>query len=62
MQNGARVKAKTEPWKRPNPRAKDAHQPLSPAAKAAAKARAKAAGRTYPNLIDNMWAAKESKK
>jgi hypothetical protein len=25
---------------------------------AAAKARAKAAGRPYPNLIDNMWAKK----
>lgn len=31
---------------------------LSSGAKAKAKARAKAAGRPYPNLVDNMWAAK----
>ena len=31
---------------------------LSPASKAKAKARAKAAGRPYPNMVDNMWAAK----
>ena len=35
---------------------------LSPAKKASAKARAKAAGRPYPNLIDNMNAAKKKKK
>jgi hypothetical protein len=31
---------------------------LSPAAKAKAKARAKAAGRPYPNMVDNIWAAR----
>ncbi len=31
---------------------------LTPDQKAAAKARAKRAGRAYPNLIDNMWASK----
>ena len=31
---------------------------LSPALKAKAKARAKAAGRPYPNLVDNMWASR----
>lgn len=35
---------------------------LSPAQKAKAKARAKAAGRSYPNLVDNMWAAKNEEK
>jgi len=39
-------------WDTPNPAKK--HKKLSPAKKAAAKASAKAAGRPYPNLIDNM--------
>jgi hypothetical protein len=30
--------------------------------KATARARAKRAGRRYPNLVDNMWAAKRQKK
>ena len=61
------TKAKTSganaaPWDRKNPKTKGHHTQLSPEAKAAAKRRAQAAGRTYPNLIDNMWAASESKK
>ena len=43
-------------WDKPNPAKK--HKTLSPAKKAKAKAAAKAAGRPYPNLIDNMRAAK----
>lgn len=43
-------------WDKPNPAKK--HKALSPAKKAAAKAAAKRAGRPYPNLIDNMKAAK----
>jgi hypothetical protein len=35
---------------------------LSPQKKAAAKARAKAAGRPYPNLVDNMAMAKKRGK
>jgi len=35
---------------------------LSPAQKSAAKAKAKAAGRPYPNLIDNAAVSKKSKK
>ena len=31
---------------------------MSPKKVAAARARAKAAGRPYPNLVDNMWAKK----
>ena len=42
-------------WDTPNPAKK--HKKLSPAKKAAAKASAKAAGRPYPNLIDNMKAS-----
>lgn len=44
-------------WDKPNP-VKD-HKNLTPAKKAAAQARAKAAGRKYPNMVDNMWAAKK---
>ena len=35
---------------------------MSPEKKAAAKARAKAAGRPYPNLIDNMAVSKKKSK
>ena len=45
-----------EVWDQKNP-VKN-HEKLSPANKAKAKARAKAAGRSYPNMVDNMWAAK----
>ena len=34
---------------------------LTPSQKAAAKARAKKAGRPYPNLIDNMAATRKKK-
>jgi hypothetical protein len=52
------------PWKRPNPRTRagKATKHLSPAKKSAAKARAKRAGRPYPNLVDNMRMAKSAKK
>ena len=43
-------------WDTPNPAKK--HKKLSSAKKAKAKAAAKAAGRPYPNLIDNMRLAK----
>jgi len=45
-----------EVWDKPNPAKK--HKKLTPAKKAKAKAAAKAAGRPYPNLIDNMRAAR----
>ena len=38
-------------WDKPNPKRKSV--PLTSAQKAAAKKRAKAAGRPYPNLVDN---------
>jgi hypothetical protein len=50
---------KTPPWKKPSPNR--VSQRLTAAQKAAAKARAEAAGRRYPNLVDNMWAAKQPK-
>jgi len=47
-------------WDRaPPPKAKHTH--LSPKKKASAKARAKRAGRRYPNLVDNIRAAKKRK-
>src|ERR1700761_3797694 len=52
------------PWKRANPRkrAGKATKHLSPAKKAAAKARARRAGRRYPNLVDNMRMASKTGK
>jgi len=47
-------------WDTPNPKKKST--PMSPEKKAAAKARAAAAGRPYPNLIDNMAVSKKKKK
>ena len=44
-------------WDKPSPVKK--HEKLSPEAKAKAKARAKAAGRPYPNMVDNIWAARQ---
>ncbi len=44
-------------WDKPSPAAKP--KKLSPAKKSAAKAAAKAAGRPYPNLIDNMKMARK---
>jgi hypothetical protein len=44
-------------WDKPNPKKKST--PLTPAQKTKAKARAKAAGRPYPNLIDNAGARKK---
>ena len=45
-------------WDKPRPKGLGKPTKLSPAKKAKAKAAAKAAGRPYPNLIDNMRAAK----
>jgi len=44
-------------WEKPRPKDLGAPKKLSPAKKAKAKAAAKAAGRPYPNLVDNMRAA-----
>jgi hypothetical protein len=56
------AKAKAEPWDEPNPKGAGEHHHLSPKAKASAKRHASAAGRPYPNLVDNMRAAARSKK
>ena len=46
-------------WDTPDPTKKD--KKLSKTKKTAAKARAKAAGRPYPNLVDNMAVLKKAK-
>lgn len=51
---------KKQVWDKPNPKAKS--KKLTPSQIASAKARAKAAGRKYPNLVDNMAVAKKKKK
>ena len=48
-------------WSKPRPKSLGAPKKLTPAKKASAKAAAKKAGRPYPNLIDNMRAAKGKK-
>ena len=48
-----------KPWQKPNPKKKST--PLTAAQKARAKAAAMKAGRPYPNLVDNMNAAKRKK-
>lgn len=54
--------AKTKPWTRKNPKkASGRSKKLSVSQKASAKAAAKKAGRKYPNLIDNMRAAKKKR-
>jgi hypothetical protein len=50
------------PWERDNPKPRKASKMLSASAKASAKRAAKKAGRPYPNLVDNMQAAKKDKK
>lgn len=59
MPNADRA-SRTPPWKKPAPPGRSTK--LTAASKAAAKARAKRAGRDYPNLIDNMHAAARQKR
>ena len=46
-------------WEKPRPKGLGKPKALSSAKKASAKAMAKAAGRPYPNLVDNMRAARK---
>lgn len=48
--------ARLPPWKRSKPPGKSS--PLSALQIDAARARAATAGRRYPNLVDNLWAAR----
>jgi hypothetical protein len=47
-----------EVWDTKNPKPKSERKSLTPSQKSSAKDRAKAAGRPYPNLVDNMAAAR----
>ena len=47
-----------EVWDKPRPKGLGKSKKLSSAKKSKAKAMAKAAGRPYPSLVDNMRAAK----
>jgi hypothetical protein len=49
---------KTPIWDKKRPKSLGKPKALTPAKKSAAKAAAKKAGRPYPNLVDNMRAAK----
>ena len=48
-----------EVWNKPRPKGLGKSKPLTPAKKAKAKAMAKAAGRPYPNMVDNIRAARK---
>jgi hypothetical protein len=48
-----------EVWDKPRPKSLGKPKKLSSSKKSAAKAMAKAAGRPYPNLVDNMRAARK---
>ena len=48
-------------WDKPRPKDLGKPKKMSSAKKASAKAMAKAAGRPYPNLIDNVRAARKKK-
>lgn len=52
---------KKEVWDKPRPKNIGKPEKLTRAEKASAQRRASAAGRPYPNLIDNMAAARAKK-
>lgn len=57
---GPKVKKAAKPfWEKKSPKKKST--PLTAAQKAAAKKRAKAAGRPYPNLVDNAAVRRKKK-
>lgn len=46
-------------WEKKRPKSLGESKPLTPAKKAAAKRMAKAAGRPYPNMVDNLRASRK---
>lgn len=50
---------RTPPWKKPAPKTSKTPVHLTDAQKDAARKREERAGRRYPNLVDNMWAARQ---
>jgi hypothetical protein len=57
----ATKKNRKPPWKRSAPK-KARHTKLTPKSKQKAKAAAKRGGRKYPNLVDNMSAARKQRR
>ncbi len=51
-----------KPWDRKNPLNAEAHTKLTPEQVEQARQRAVAAGRAYPNLVDNMFVAAQARK
>ncbi len=51
-----------KPWERANPASAGGHVKLTPEQIEQARARAEAAGRAYPNLVDNMFIASQARK
>lgn len=51
-----------KPWQRRNPKSRGERVVLTVESKVAARQRAARAGRRYPNLIDNLWAAERQKR
>lgn len=54
-------KANSAVWDKARPKGLGEPKPLSSKQKSSAKATAKAAGRPYPNLVDNMRAASKKR-
>ncbi|WP_448673211.1 hypothetical protein [Pseudoxanthomonas mexicana] len=50
------------PWRRLTPKRGDGGLKLSPTQVEEARARARAAGRRYPNLVDNMHVAAKARR
>lgn len=48
-------------WEKPRPKSLGKPKALRPGQKASAKSMAAKAGRPYPNMVDNMRAAKKGK-
>jgi hypothetical protein len=57
MKNLRKIREEKAVWDKPNP-VKN-HSKLSPSDKARARNRARSAGRPYPNMVDNIWAARK---
>jgi len=50
---------KKKVWNKKRPKSLGKSKKLTSSQKSKAKARARKAGRKYPNLVDNMWASKQ---
>jgi hypothetical protein len=53
---------KPGPWQRPAPKRRGGGLKLTPAQVDEARERAAAAGRRYPNLVDNMYVAAKARR